>query len=127
MLWVLAQRENTAVGQQLLVSQARLEAFADGFRAREEQNDQVVRSSPPGIAHTEPEMPVAGFCKRRAPEAAQGIARRPSRSIGKHCEIRTDVVTERLDVQAECLEGIDHTAGPCTGHSQARIGLGLAL
>ena len=122
---VLAEAEHAAVGQQLLKSQARLEAFADGLCARQQQNHQVIGARAPDFAGAQPKVPVPGFGQGGAPEPAEGIARRPARSIGEDREIHADFVAQRLDVQPEGLECVHHAARPGAGHSQARMGPGV--
>jgi hypothetical protein len=116
---MLAQGENTAVRQQFLVPHAGLETLAYGFRARQEQDDQVIGARLPGLGGAEPEMPIPAPRERDPPKAAQRIAGGPMVGIHEDSDIGADLIAERLHVQPEGTKGIHHATRPRARHANA--------
>jgi hypothetical protein len=118
---MLSQSDDTPVRQQLLVLHAGLEAFAHGFGARQEEDDQVIGARLPGLGGAEPEVPIPALRKSGAPKAAQRIPRWPAVGIHEDIDIGADLLAESLDIQPERSERTYDSTRPCAGHSDSRI------
>jgi hypothetical protein len=118
-LGVFAQGDHLAMRQELLVSQARLEALSHTFGAREEQDDEVIGARLPSLGGAEPEVPIPALRESSAPEPAQRVARGPAIGVHEDVDIGADLVTERLDVQPKGAERIHHSTRPGARHASA--------
>ena len=103
-LGVLAQRDDAAVREQLLIAKARLEPLPDGLRAREKENDQVVGPRLPLLGRAQPEVAIARVGHRGTPESPERIARRTAGCIGENLQVGADALAERLDIEAHRFE-----------------------